>query len=601
MGYDLSLNFVKGICILLVLVHHATSLHFQQESLFYIWGYPAVPLFLLIQVFQTYKKGLEDRQWHLTRIWKRAVRPFLIVELVIFVYLMLAHPMASWRSILTYVVYWGGAGPGSYYPWIYIQFAILLPLLAPLFRCLHGFWLAFVFLLLSVGGEVLCSVLHVQEWQYRLLFIRYLFLVYLGYLLVVKGVSLNIITVFLSVVSLYFVYYFKTGHVDWSPWVYYTEAWSTFHWICYFYIVYLIVYFLCKFFYWLPAGSSFENGICILGEHSYAIYIFQLFYFIVVAPFVSTKLDIIDNTVLSSILYVLISILLCSAPVIYFVRGLSDTAILRKLILGFSVVVVGVLLVIWMWRPFYKPVEPFAPYEIMRHDDDSFRVIMIGDSWVYFYETLGRDSVLEQTLKNMLDNRKVTVATKGKGGAASGDIYEQMSADRMMATEFDLNNCSQPMIEKGADYCIISAGINDARQRRGKLYYVTNYLHIIQTLLSGGIRPVVMEIPDVEVNEAYEGNTLYYQIRSWLVMRFLGTELYGTADYRLALRDSLKAHYLMDSIVYVSAASWNPDGWRDKRDIYTNDHFHLNLAGYALLDSVFAAEIVKDYRLRKKQ
>jgi hypothetical protein len=57
----------------------------------------------------------------------------------------------------------------------------------------------------------------------------------------------------------------------------------------------------------------------------------------------------------------------------------------------------------------------------------------------------------------------------------------------------------------------------------------------------------------------------------------------------------------MDSIVYIPAASWNPDGWHDKRDIYTDDHFHLNLAGYEILDSTFAVEIVKDYRLRKKQ
>ena len=83
-------------------------------------------------------------------------------------------------------------------------------------------------------------------------------------------------------------------------------------------------------------------------------------------------------------------------------------------------------------------------------------------------------------------------------------------------------------------------------------------------------------------------------------MSVLNTGLYGVGDYRNILKDSLFSTHLMDSVIYISAASWNPDGWKDKRDIYTDDHFHLNLAGYELLDSTFAVEIVKDYKIRKK-
>ncbi|MBR1545981.1 MAG: acyltransferase family protein [Prevotella sp.] len=598
-GRDLSLDFVKGICILLVLIHHTTTLQFHQDSFFYIWGYPAVPLFLLIQVFHSYKRGFEKQRWNVLRIWKRAVWPFVLVELVIFVYMMLAHPMASWRSILTYLVYWGGGGPGSYYPWVYIQFAFLLPLMAPLFRRLKSFWLAALFLLLSIGGEVLCNMVHLPEWQYRLLFIRYIFLIYLGYQMVVRGVALNILTVSLSLVSLLALYFFEVKDFRLYPIFYYAENWKSFHWICYFYIAYLMVYFLCKFFYWLPANNKIENVICVLGEHSYAIYIFQLFYFVVIAPFIREQLEVIGNPVVIAVLYLLLAILLCSIPVVYFVRGLSSSAVFWKLLMVSAVLTGVVLLVTWLWRPFYKAVEPFALYKVDKHYDDTLRVIMIGDSWVYFHETLRRDSTFEEHLKRVMGNRKVKVTAKGKGGATSGQVFEQMSAERMLATEYDLSHCSQPIIEKGADYCVISAGINDARQRRGKVYYVTNYFHIIRTLLASGIRPVVMEIPDVDVDEYYEGNTLYYQLRAWIAMRVLKTGLYGTSDYRLALKDSLEAHHLMDSIIYIPAASWNPEGWRDKRDIYTDDHFHLNLVGYDLLDSTFTAEIIRDYRARR--
>lgn len=600
-GRDLSLDFVKGLCILLVLLHHTTGEAFHEKSLFYVWGYPAVPLFLLIQVFHSLKYGYDKKGINLMRIWKRAVLPFLIAEVLIFVCYLILNPSVSWMSKFIDALYWGGKGPGSYYPWLYIQFALLLPLLRPLFHRLERMQLAILFLSLAIGGEVYCSVAHMPEWLYRLLFIRYVFLIYLGYLLVEKGVVLNMTTMLLSVISLVVLYYFEIKDVDWSPLFYHSTGWNAFHWICYFYIAYPMLYILCKVFYRLPVNGFLENTICALGSHSYAIYIFQLFYFSIIAPYIGEKLLLLGNPVLENVLFVLLSILLCSVPVIRFVRGVSNNVILGKLLVIIFSIVALALWVIWEWRPYYRPSEVFNTYEVTKHDDDTLRVIMIGDSWVYFHETLRRDSTLELKIKKEIGHKRVKLLAKGKGGAVSGEIYNYMSAERMLATEYDLNNCSQPIIEQGADYCIISAGINDARQRRGKQYYVTNYYHIIRFLLSKGIRPVVMEIPEVEVDEAYEGNTLYYQLRSRIFMRMMETNLYGTHDYRQALKDSLVARHLMDSIVYIPATSWNPDGWLDKRDIYTDDHFHLNLKGYELLDSTFATEIVKDYRLRKNR
>jgi len=237
-GRDLSLDFVKGLCILLVLLHHTTGEAFHEKSLFYVWGYPAVPLFLLIQVFQSYKNGYESRPWGLLKIWRRAVMPFLIVEVLITACYLIFNPNLSWRQYFYGASYWGGAGPGSYYPWIYIQFALLLPLFRPFFRYIKGSWLTIIFLLLAVGGEVACSVVQMPEWMYRLLFIRYVFLIYLGYLLVEKGVVLNIVTLTLSVVSLIVLYHLEIKEVDWSPWFYDSKGWRAFHWICYFYIAY---------------------------------------------------------------------------------------------------------------------------------------------------------------------------------------------------------------------------------------------------------------------------------------------------------------------------------------------------------------------------
>lgn len=600
-GQDLSLDFVKGVAIILVLLNHSTSLAFHQDSWFFIWGYPAVPLFLLIQVFHAYKKGFDGIHLRMGRIFKRVIFPFFLVEVILCAIAVFMYPTIPIREILISGLYWGGKGPGSYYPWIYIQFAILLPLLRPVFRHVSERWLLALFLVLSIGSEVLCSVMHIPDWTYRLLFSRYIFLIYLGYRLVIKGVSLNILAVMLSFISLIAVYNFEMKDFQWYPWFHYVAEWRTCHWICYFYIAYLILFLLCKFFYWLPAGNWIENAICKTGQHSYAIYIFQLLYFYALAPFLKDGLSLIGSPSVEEALYIILSILSCTWPVLRFVSGLSDRTIMLKVTAVVLAITTGVTLVGWKWRPFYTAPSPISPYQVFNHQDDTLRVVMIGDSWVYFHQTLRRDSTFEEQLKKVLGNRKAKVTAKGKGGAVSGEIYQRMSAERTMAMDFDLNYCSQSVIEAGADYCVISAGINDARQRRGKPYYVNSYLRIVRLLLSYGIRPVVMELPEVDVDEAFDGNTLYYRLRARICMYLLDTNLRGVGDYRQVLKDSLESQRLMDSVIYIPADSWNPEGWHDRRDIYTDDHFHLNLAGYEILDSTFATEIVKDYRLRKKR
>ena len=597
-GHDLSLDFVKGVCILLVILNHSTGFTFHQDSWFFLWGYPAVPLFLLIQVYHSYKKEFDGIHIQWVKIWKRAFFPFLLVQTLLFAYVVVTQPTRSLHSIFMAAYFWGGRGPGSYYPWIYIQFAILLPLLRPLFQRLDEKALLILFLGLSIGSELLCHYTHMPEWVYRLLFLRYIFLIYLGYLMVVRGIVLNIVTVSLSIISIIAVYCFDVVGADWSPFFYDSNEWPTCHWICYFYIAYPMLYVLCKLFYCLPPNSVLENVFCKIGRHSYAIFIFQLFYFVIIAPMVLIGVADIENVVLTTIIYLFISVVFCVGSVICFVSGLSDRLIFKRVGLMLLIVVAIVTVIRWKWRPFYVPPEPFGPYEVEHHQDDTLRVIMIGDSWVFFHQTLRRDSTFEVQLKKVLGSSKVKVTAKGKGGAVSGEIYQLLSAERTMEMDLDIKDCAQSIVEGGADYCVISAGINDARQRRGKYYYVVNCERIIRLLLSNGIRPVMMEIPDVSIDEAYDGNTLYYRLKARLMMSLLKTDLRGVDGYRYSLRDSLIAHHLMDSIVYISADKWNPDGWRDKRHIYTNDGFHLTLPGYALLDSTFASEIVKDYSSR---
>lgn len=55
-GYDPLIDYTKGLCILFVVIQHSIPTVLHHYTMFALWGRLAVPLFLLIQVFHTYKK-----------------------------------------------------------------------------------------------------------------------------------------------------------------------------------------------------------------------------------------------------------------------------------------------------------------------------------------------------------------------------------------------------------------------------------------------------------------------------------------------------------------------------------------------------------------
>ncbi len=124
-GYDPFISWMKGICILAVILQHA----------YYVPGFEytiiqQVPLFLLIQVFHCYKHGLNEvKPFSLRKTWDRILRPFFMVQMVMLLISMLRGGFDVVGYAKGFVVM-GGYGMGSYYPWIYLQFAIVLPIFA---------------------------------------------------------------------------------------------------------------------------------------------------------------------------------------------------------------------------------------------------------------------------------------------------------------------------------------------------------------------------------------------------------------------------------------------------------------------------------------
>ena len=83
-GYDPFIDFLKGICIVLVILTHCIPSVIRRQTFFAFWGMPAVPIFLIIQVFHSYKKGIDNvKRTDFIKIWQRIIKPFLLIEFLL--------------------------------------------------------------------------------------------------------------------------------------------------------------------------------------------------------------------------------------------------------------------------------------------------------------------------------------------------------------------------------------------------------------------------------------------------------------------------------------------------------------------------------------
>ena len=237
-GYDPFINYLKGICIFFVILNHCLPSEFTNKTLFCIWGSTAVPIFLIIQVFHTYKKGIERTNTNYKKIWNRIIKPFLLTESIIICLHFTRHVIygdTSTSQFIETTILWGGIGPGCYYPWIYIQFAFVMPFMAKIFIKLEGGQLLVFFLIISTTIDVLGTFI-IPMRMYRLLFLRYFFLFYLGYTLVKQGFIINRLTTIIALISMAATLLFYYTEISFFSLGY--KKISICCWICYPYIAY---------------------------------------------------------------------------------------------------------------------------------------------------------------------------------------------------------------------------------------------------------------------------------------------------------------------------------------------------------------------------
>lgn len=231
---------------------------------------------------------------------------------------------------------------------------------------------------------------------------------------------------------------------------------------------------------------------------------------------------------------------------------------------------------------YYTPAKERPQYKTSQHYDDTIRIAYIGDSWAQGHNN--HNCLIEQKIEEVM-RCPVRVSSYGIGSLTSKEIYHAL---------FEVEGLRHFM-EKGYNYCVISAGINDSSKKLSKSYYKKSINCLIRFMLYNHIRPIIIEIPDYDILDVYDKECKYDKIIRNLSMIINAMPTDCKQEYRNTLDDLIKEKGYQDKVSIIRYKSWNANYHDDLKTLYIDDHLHLNEKGYSVLDSVIVNEIIKQY------
>ena len=228
---------------------------------------------------------------------------------------------------------------------------------------------------------------------------------------------------------------------------------------------------------------------------------------------------------------------------------------------------------------YYTPAKEHTIYKTVQHHDDTIRIAYIGDSWAFGHRF--HQCKIKSILENEL-HRPVIICSYGIAGLTSKEIYHAL---------FELDSLKHFM-EKGYDYCFISAGINDTYKKMSTTYYQESIECIIRFMLASHIHPIIQEIPNYNITKAYDNQKTEKKLLRQISMLINGTDLDCKQQFRNDLDKLVQKKRYQDKVSIVRYKSWNKRYENDLKNLYIEDQMHLNEKGYSVLDSVIANEII---------
>lgn len=229
---------------------------------------------------------------------------------------------------------------------------------------------------------------------------------------------------------------------------------------------------------------------------------------------------------------------------------------------------------------YYTPPTERKAYIIPHHNDDTLRIAYIGDSWAAMHKE--HECILAQIIEDSI-HRPIKVSSFGMHGKTSKEIYENL---------FENQNLHNFMLQ-GYDYCFISAGINDTYKKMSPEYYKKSMENIIRFMFTNHIHPIILDIPDYDIDKAYERQQTARQILRKISISITGSQINCKQTFRNTLSDLVNdnGEWKLSILKYQE---WNSDYQNDLKSYYLSDGMHLNKKGYAKLDSCIALHIIHD-------
>ena len=272
------LNYIdglKGFAIVSVILLHAFPIQFLHKSFAFIHIWQAIPLFVFISFLLIfYKMDISSfREYYCWKRWKslfrRIIYPFIFVEIIIVFTLLYKR---NWEGII-HLLFYGGIGKGSYYPYLYLQIWVVTPIIWWLLRKYRVVWVAFYFVIISVLLNFL--FIDMPGRIYSCFFIRYLFMAIISFMWY-KNIKKNRVLVLFVLPMISIIYWvlleakiINLNHLvpDWE-----SQQFPSF------FFTYLFVY---LFFMIYSKTSLFKLKSCFewLGKNSYEIFLMQMLFF----------------------------------------------------------------------------------------------------------------------------------------------------------------------------------------------------------------------------------------------------------------------------------------------------------------------------------
>ena len=310
---DNSIDFVKGIAALSVIFLH----NMPNRMIFSIgWYGQAVPLFLIVTAYLTYagfEKGKTMADYYSSSSIKKFALRVMLPFVVVLMLQCCLYKLFGFDLLWQRVIAEGGIGPGSYYPWLFLQCWLVLPLIVWVIDALKVYQSVMLFVMIGVATEWISSVTHINPDLYRLLFYRYLFVIYLACLIRKVDWRINPLMIVLALGSLTFAVVEIYGKHNFEPW--FVNQWVGTHWITAFYPI--LVFLLLMQLYRKFSHAWLANAFAKLGSYSYEIFLCQMVVFSLIEK---SRFSFIGNPRIELVAFILVTTVLSVVPIVVYKR-----------------------------------------------------------------------------------------------------------------------------------------------------------------------------------------------------------------------------------------------------------------------------------------